>query len=495
MDLVASTVPGVRGTGTPSTTFAGITANGSANVAISMDGVTMNTGRHTQGLKTATFVNPDMIDEMQVIVAPVDAEGRGSAQIQMRARSGTNQFHGALTWNVRNSALNANTWSNNRQGVPPIWYNRHQYTATLGGPIVKNKTFFFGMFDGQDGAQKQSVSTLVLTDPARQGIFRFFPGVNNGNADASLSGSGATRVAPVVDKSGNPLPYTQISGATGPMQSFSVFGDGMNPGDPFRSRMDPSGFMTRLIALMPHANAFDGPSTIVGQVMSNGTPIPVDGLNTAVLRWTRHTVAGPAGGNGENVDAYKRRQFNIKIDHHFNQYHTLTGTWIRETHYTDNNLVQNWPTGWGGEIREFPKVMTAQLTSTLSPTLLNEFKFGHRVTSLYWDPSYQSRAPYAKEAFDFLTKINGTPINQLPVLFPNHVINNSLTGAGSGCPPICTAADLGNTAPLTSFTDTLSWTKGAHTFKGGVEFRHAYSKGWAAGGLLPIVTGGAGAIA
>src|SRR5438876_6016182 len=75
MDLVTSTVPGVRGTGTPSTTFAGITANGSANVAISMDGVTMNTGRHTQGLKTATFVNPDMIEEMQVIVAPVDAEG------------------------------------------------------------------------------------------------------------------------------------------------------------------------------------------------------------------------------------------------------------------------------------------------------------------------------------------------------------------------------------------------------------------------------------
>src|SRR5262245_62834641 len=115
LDLVTSTVPGVRGTGTPSTTFAGITANGSANVAISMDGVTMNTGRHTQGLKTATFVNPDMIEEMQVIVAPVDVEGRGAAQIQMRTRSGTNQFHGAATWNIRNSALNANSWANNRQ--------------------------------------------------------------------------------------------------------------------------------------------------------------------------------------------------------------------------------------------------------------------------------------------------------------------------------------------------------------------------------------------
>src|SRR2546422_7729560 len=494
MDIATTIMPGVFGDGHANTTFAGITATGGGNIGISMDGVTMNTGTHVQGLKTATFINPDMVDEVRVVVAAVDVEGRGSAQIQVRTRSGTNQFHGGATFNVRNSALDANTWLNNRQHVAPLWYNRPQYTAYLGGPIIKNKTFFFGMFDAQDGSQKEVINTVVLTDLARQGIFRFFPGVNNGNADATPSGSGAARVAPVVDRSGNPLPYTQIPGATDPMQSFGVFGDAMNPGDPFRRRMDPTGFMNRLIALMPHANAFDGPNTIARQVTSPLTPVPVDGLNTAAHRWTRRTVAGPAGGNGENVDAYKRRQFNVKIDHHFNQNHTLTGTFIRESHYTDNNLEQFWPTGWGGEIREFPKVITAQLTSTLSPNLLNEFKWGHRVTSLYWDPAYQSRAPYAKEAFDFLTKINGIPINQLPVLFPNHVINNNLTGAGSGCPPICTASDLGNTAPLNSFTETLNWTKGTHAFKGGIEFRHASSKGWAAGGLMPIVTGGAGAI-
>src|SRR5438876_8853358 len=492
MDIATTIMPGVFGDGHPNTTFAGITARGGGNIGISMDGVTMNTGTHVQGLKTATFINPDMVDEVRIVVAAVVVEGRGSAQIQVRTRSGTNQFHGGATLNVRNSILDANTWSNNRQHVAPLWYNRPRYTAHLGGPIIRNKTFFFGMFDAQDGSQKEIINTVVLTDPARQGIFRFFPGVNNGNADATPSGSGATRVAPVVDKSGNPLPYTQIPGATGAMQSFSVFGDALNPGDPARTRMDPSGFMNRLIALMPHANAFDGPNTV--GITSTGTPLPVDGLNTAINRWTRRTVAGPAGGNGENVDAYRRRQFNIKIDHHFNQNHTLTGTFIRESHYTDNNLVQFWPTGWGGDIFEYPKVITAQLTSTLSPTLLNEFKWGRRVTSLYWDPAYQSPGPYAKEAFDFLMKINGVPINQLPVLFPNHVINNSFTGAGSGCPPICTASDLGNTAPLNSLTETLSWTKGTHAFKGGVEFRHAYSKGWAAGGLMPIVTGGPGAI-
>ena len=152
--------------------------------------------------------------------------------------------------------MNANSWSNNRQGIEPLWYNRHQYTGSLGGPIIRNKTFFFALFDGQKGLQKESVFAPVLTDTARQGIFRFFPGVNNGNAETTPSGSGNTRVSPVTDLLGNPLDWTRIPGATGAMQSFSVFGDALNPGDPNRRRMDPSGFMGRLIQDMPHANAF-----------------------------------------------------------------------------------------------------------------------------------------------------------------------------------------------------------------------------------------------
>jgi hypothetical protein len=475
MDLVTATMPGVRGTGNPNTTFAGIHANGSANVGISMDGVTMNTGRHTQGLKTATFINPDMIDEMQVVVAPVDVEGRGAAQIQMRTRSGTNQYRGAATWNVRNSALNANSWANNRQRINPIWYNRHQYTASVGGPIIRNKTFFFGLFDRQDMAQKESVDAVVLTPLARQGIFRFFPGVNNGNADATPSGAGVTRVAPVVDRLGNPLEPGQIPGATGPLQSFSVFGDALNPGDPNRRRMDPTGFMARIIQNMPLPNAYDG-ATLIGTV-------PVDGLNTAVHRWVRRTVAGPAGGQGENMDAYQRQQFNIKIDHHFNTNHRLSGTWIRESHYTDNNALSPWPNGWGGEVREDPRVRTLQLTSTLSPTILNEFRYGYRITSLAFTPAIET-PKYAEEAFDFLTKVNGYPIYQRPLLFNNHMIGAS--------------GDFGNTSPLTTFTDTLSWSRGSHALKFGGEFRYAHTSGWAAAGassLIPTVTGGAGDVA
>ena len=97
----------------------------------------------------------------------------------------------------------------------------------------------------------------MLTPLARQGIFRFFPGVNNGNADVTPSGNGTTRVVPVVDKLGNPLSQAQV-GATGPLQSFSVFGDALNPGDPSRTRVDPTGYITKIVNAMPLPNAYDG---------------------------------------------------------------------------------------------------------------------------------------------------------------------------------------------------------------------------------------------
>src|SRR5262245_8538929 len=492
MDL-ATTMPGVTGTGNADSTFAGITANASANVAISMDGVTMNTGRHTQGLKPTFFVNPDMIDEMRVVVAPVDAEGRGAAQIQMRAKSGTNQFHAAATWNIRNSALNANSWSNNRIGAPPLWYNRHQTTESVSGPIIKNKTFFFALYDRNDQAQKEVTNSAVMTPLARQGIIRFFPGVNNGNADTTPSGGVTNRIAAVVDKAGNPLNQSQIPGATGPMQSFYVFGDSQNPVDPRRTQMDPTGYITKIIQAMPLPNAYDGPSLVSTQGSCGSCTPPtaatgttVDGLNTALYRWVRRTVGADAGGTGQIIDAYNRKQINIKIDHHFNQQHRLSGTFVRERHYTDNQNLSPWPNGYNGETIERPKVWTLNLTSTLTANLLNEFRYGYRSTSLYWDPAIET--PGVKDkALAFLPVINGYPVYIRPTLFPQHVV-----GASS---------DFGNKSPLTTFTDTMSWTHGKHAFKGGLEFRNAYTSGYQPTpatsqtlGLIPTVTGGAGGV-
>ena len=474
IDLV-TLLPGVVGNGTASTSFAGVTANATGNVGMSMDGVTMNTQRYTQGLTPSYFVNPDLVDEIRVVVAPVDVEGRGAAQIQMRGRTGSNRFRGSATWNIRNSALNANTWDNNRLGVSAPWVNRHQATVSLGGPIIKNKTFFFVLYDRQDQLQKQNTDSVVLTPTARQGTFRFFPGVNNGNADVTPSGSGATRTVPVVDKSGNPLSQAEV-GATGPLQSFSVFGDSLNPGDPFRKTMDPTGYIAKIMNSMPLPNAYDGASAIGG--------VSVDGLNTAVIRWVRRTVGGPAGGNGGVIDAYNRNQINLRIDHNFNQKHRLSGTFVRESHYTDNNDLSPWPTGYNGEIREEPRVWSAVLTSTLTPNLLSEFRFGYRVNELHWNPAIETEGVKDK-ALEFMPAINGYPVYVRPTLFANHVIGSQ--------------GDLGHTSPLTSYSETVSWTHGVHALKFGAELRYAYTGGYQPApvtapnlGLIPVAVGGAG---
>ena len=336
----------------------------------------------------------------------------------------------------------------------PIWYNRHQSTASLGGPIFKNKTFFFALYDRQDQLQKQSTDSVVLTPLARQGIFRFFPGVNNGNADVIANGAGATRTVPVVDKLGNPLSPAQV-GATGPLQSFSVFGDALNPGDPFRKGMDPTGYIAKIISAMPLPNAYDGATAIGG--------VPVDGLNTGVIRWVRRTVGGSAGGNGEVIDAYNRNQINIKIDHNFNQKHRLSGTWVRESHYTDNNDLSPWPTGYNGEIREEPRVRTLNFTSTLSPNLLNEVPLC-RTAQLnctgirHRDAGSEGQGSAVSAGDQWISRLCSS----------DHVPE----------PRDRIQGDLGNTSPLTTYSDTLSWTHGAHAFKGGIEFRYAYTAGY-----------------
>ena len=186
LDLM-QTMAGVRGTDlSEATTFAGI-STGMVNTV--RDGLSVQNGRYSNGIGSVTMLHPDMVGEFRVILTPVDAElGRGNGQVEILTRSGTNQFHGSGFWTIRNSKLDANTWSNNKQVVngvwtptQPPWINRNELTGSLGGPIVKNKTFFFTLFDKQFERDRQVARPVVLTDCARNGILRYWPGWGSGN--------------------------------------------------------------------------------------------------------------------------------------------------------------------------------------------------------------------------------------------------------------------------------------------------------------------------
>src|ERR1044071_3704637 len=134
-------MPGVRMNDDGVTgTFAGLRAE---NINVQRDGVDASvSARYFQaGVQTATFINPDLVGEVKIITAPVDAEvGRANGQIQFLTRSGTNQFRGSGVWNARNSGLDASTWNNNRQVDPktgawkPVksdWNNTHEFTGSV----------------------------------------------------------------------------------------------------------------------------------------------------------------------------------------------------------------------------------------------------------------------------------------------------------------------------------------------------------------------------
>ena len=215
LDLVATTA------GTQGGAFAGSRTVGVNTVR---DGVPVSDGRYDVGVSASTYVSPDLVEEVRVIVAPADAElGRGSGQVQMATRSGTNQFRGSLFWQNRNSAWSANSWFNNFRGVDKDYRNANQFGGRIGGPIVRNKTFFFFLWEGQRYITKQQFVGNVLTKEAREGIFRFFPGVQNANA----GGAQASRGNDVASEAAGAIRRGARTGRLRILNDCDCFGEGV----------------------------------------------------------------------------------------------------------------------------------------------------------------------------------------------------------------------------------------------------------------------------
>ncbi|MCX6610038.1 MAG: carboxypeptidase regulatory-like domain-containing protein, partial [Acidobacteria bacterium] len=121
-----------------------------------VDGMDANCNFWGQSVGRAGFRNPysfsqDSVQEFQVNTNAYAAEfGRATGGVvNVLTKSGTNQFHGTGFWFFRDRAMNANTFFNNRAGIVRQPYHFNQFGGNLGGPVVKNKLFFFYNYDGQ----------------------------------------------------------------------------------------------------------------------------------------------------------------------------------------------------------------------------------------------------------------------------------------------------------------------------------------------------------
>jgi hypothetical protein len=163
---------------------------------ILLDGMD-NSSRNSGGALgfQAQAVKPpvDAVSEFKVVTNNMSAEYgyRAGAKVLVTTKSGSNQFHGSVYEFLRNDALDGANFFANRVGAPKPTYRQNQYGGTIGGPIIKNRTFFFFSYQGTKIRLGQSFTSSVPSLQALAGDFSEQPAVRRNIFDPlTLSGTG-----------------------------------------------------------------------------------------------------------------------------------------------------------------------------------------------------------------------------------------------------------------------------------------------------------------
>lgn len=234
--------PGVTNFGTGSTDYVGANPstfgqgfiddrNGAVNGGksdqsnITLDGVDVNDQQSRRAFKSVLRVTLDSVQEFRTTTLNATADqGRSSgAQVALVSKSGTNDLHGSLYEFHRNTVTAANSFFNNRSGVdrPALLIN--VFGASAGGPIVRNRAFFFANYEGRRDASASTISRTVPSELMRQGIVQYR---TTAGAVATLS---PQDIRSRVDPTGiGPNPASMQLLQSYPLPNDSTQGDGLN---------------------------------------------------------------------------------------------------------------------------------------------------------------------------------------------------------------------------------------------------------------------------
>ena len=224
----------------------GIYVNGARDRSwnYTLDGIDDNESSYGGSNTIPARTNPDALSEVRIMTGNGTAEwGRNSGgQVAMVTRSGSNEFHGTAFFFYRTPRFNANEWANNTDLVGKRQFMQQIPGFSLGGPIRKNKLFFFFNLQVLRTLNTGTFTSTVYTATARKGIYRYV--VGGRNQPSGVAGAS-------VDASGNPLPGLNIG-------TYDLVAN-----DPQHLGQDPT--VMKAVNMMPLPNTFT-----VG-----------DGLNTA----------------------------------------------------------------------------------------------------------------------------------------------------------------------------------------------------------------------
>src|ERR1700676_1762059 len=377
-----------------------------------------------------TSISPDAIEEYRVITHDFNAEyGKaGGFVTDTVLKSGTNKWHGSAYEYNRIQALTAEDWFSNAGGVKDHLV-RNQFGGSFGGPIVKDKTFFFSSVEfhrlRQSTPSVGSSYTKQFYDFVNSGAFETFTesdpaGIcNNVAYQASFGGTAA------------PCP-----GAFGPVtDSLGVVHTGSSTVGPiFKSQLAKFPLAMPLVdcSVSCTSPSFVGQGPYTGQAIF-GFALPIT-----------YPVPEYAQATESLVNPINQYRFSLKVDHKFSQNDQFNGVYLLENVDFKDNFGLGGTGVFGTPTANPNRAQTLGLTyiHTFTPTVLNQLKAG-----------------YVRHTANFTSP--GT--DGVPSLLTIDALSGGF-GASNAIPQFFTENEF-------QYKDDISITHGKHALKFGAEYR------------------------
>jgi Carboxypeptidase regulatory-like domain len=414
--------------------------------------------------------SPDAIDEFRVITNTFDAEyGRNSgAVINVVTKSGANQLHGSIYDYVRNQSMDSKGYFD--LSTPED--NQQQFGATIGGPIKKDKTFYFLSYEGRQLRKGISSDRVRVPTAAERA------GAIGGNFSGSLTD--ATTASVLVNRPGCAAGIAAQGGVVPDPVAIAqgtpaLWGPGVDGNGNQTQGVFPSGVIP--------TSCFD---PVALNIMQNYVPLP--------------NVAGNQYESAPLAHA-RENQGTLRIDHKFSDSNSLTGYYYVDDDFEANPFtrfqaaIPNLLPGFGSDNASRNQQFNIAETWTLSPTAQNEARITYyregQLTFLHPQRTnlVTNSCTGTASAFCF-TGNSDTPLysydgsgnaTQIPNQ-PKLGITPGLSADHGGVPYISVSGgftigndsegelpQIGNTY---SFTDNFSKTLGKHSLKFGVDVRN-----------------------
>ena len=309
-----------------------------------------------QGSDAKTSVAPSLesIQEVSVLTNNFQAEygTRGGTVINVVTKSGTNKLHATVFDYIRNEALNANAWANNYVGTPRPRYRFNYFGANVGGPIKKNKLFFFYNFEDF----KQDIPASIAFSRTPTDLER--------NGDFSQTVTNASGQKPVIY-----MPGTALSGNPVPVPNNVLPPSLINP------------LGKAILAMFPKQNINNNPLQNYSLQVNNKQPRTA---NNAKGDW--------------NINDSTRSYIRYTFD---------GGT------QEDRSTGANWGNLEGFTKRPRPdRALAANLTHTFGPTTVLEALYSWNYDQVQWlpaDPDGNTKTKYGLSALPTVFK----PVNDI----------------------------------------------------------------------------------